>query len=128
MVSETVPAVFYRFRFAGGIRVDVCRYVLPAGVSEEMLATAARRMQEELSAEPGFLGRLLVQDGEAAYLDLLYWSPQPEHLPTLAQRAESSPACAEYLACLAEPPDARPPVEALIRGVAAAGTGAGAKG
>jgi hypothetical protein len=128
MISETGAAAFHRFRFAGGIRVDVCRYVLMAGVSEAMLAAAARRMQVELACEPGFLGRLLVQDGESVYLDLLYWSPEPEELPTLAQRAETSRACAEYLACLAEPPHTRPPVEALIRGVAASSAEAGTKG
>lgn len=124
MMTQDAIVPFRRFRFAGGITVEVAQFVLAPGTTEAALVDASNRMQRAFAGETGFLGRLLTQDDRGTYLDILYWAEDAERLPTLAQRAERSPACADYLACLAAPEGGEPPVDALIRGVAATASAA----
>lgn len=128
MTSDPSTVDYQRFQFAGGIQVDVARFILAAGVTESMLIDASNRLQSEFAQLPGFLGRLLVEDHHNTYLDILYWSQPNDGFPSMAQRAETSQACAAFLACLAEPPDQHPPVDNLIRGLVTTSSAAGLKG
>jgi hypothetical protein len=76
--------------------VEVVRYQLAPGISDQAHLDAAAAITPFLCAQPGFVRRVLSKGGDGLWIDFIEWE-SAEFAAASAERAQSEPAVAPFL-------------------------------
>jgi hypothetical protein len=96
-----------------GMTIELAPFEIAANTTEPELAAASRRLEADFLAEvDGYVGRLLLSQGEGRYLDLVFWRSKAAADKAM-EAAMQSETCRAYFACMkgAETMDAGTGVE-----------------
>ncbi|WP_421726390.1 hypothetical protein [Bauldia sp.] len=89
------------------ISIEIAPFRRAAGTSQSALDAASRRLETDfLETLPGYLGRLVLQQGDDRFIDLAIWASRAD-ADAAGEKAKTSETCAAYFACMADAdPDA----------------------
>lgn len=96
-----------------GMTIELAPFEIAKDTTEPELAAASRRLETDFLAHlDGYVGRLLLSQGEGRYLDLVLWRSRADAGKAM-EAAIKSEACRAYFACMkgAETMDAGAGVE-----------------
>lgn len=84
-----------------GIAVEIVRFRLIAGVSEDELLAASNIMMKELGSLDGFIDRELLRKDDGSWIDMLHWKDM-DYAIRATEEALKLPLCLEYFKLIDE--------------------------
>jgi hypothetical protein len=81
--------------------IELVRFRLKAGVTEEAFVAAAEKAQATITQFPGYIRRTLMQNADGLWIDLVYWHSHAEALAA-AETFGSKPDLAAFGALIDE--------------------------